>query len=108
MTRIVNSQTKSVFDSTSVMATTKSAAAESKKRKRELDVDDLIQVFDTEPDDYKIAWNEFKHRFIELIELIEHSRQTIPSVNFSFFTTVVSLILQGLTLIACTIDSLSF
>lgn len=62
------------------MATTKFAAAESKKRKRGLDVDDLLQLFDTEPDNYKIAWNELKHR---IIELNEHARQTVPSVSFS-------------------------
>ena len=62
------------------MATTKSATAESKKRKRGLDVDDLLQLFDNEPDNYKIAWNELKHR---IIELNEHARQTVPSVNFS-------------------------
>ena len=62
------------------MATTKSATSESKKRKRGLDVDDLLQLFDNEPDNYKIAWNELKHR---IIELNEHARQTVPSVNFS-------------------------
>jgi len=62
------------------MASTKSAAIESKKRKRGLDVDDLRKLFDTEPDDYKIAWNELKHR---IIELNGHARQTVPSVNFT-------------------------
>ena len=62
------------------MATTKSAPAESKKRKRGLDFDHLLHLFDNEPDDYKIAWNELKHR---IIELNDHARQTVPSVNFS-------------------------
>lgn len=80
MTRIVNSRINSVFDSISIMATTKFAAAESKKRKRELNVDELLQLFDTEPDNYKIAWDELKHR---IIDLNEHARQTVPSVSFS-------------------------
>lgn len=80
VTRIVNSRINSVSDSTSIMATTKFAAAESKKRKRGLDVDDLLQLFDTEPDNYKISWNELKHR---IIELNEHARQRVPSVSFS-------------------------
>jgi len=62
------------------MASTKSAATESKKRKRGLDVDDLKKLFDTELDDYEIAWNELKHR---IIELDDHARQTVPSVNFT-------------------------
>ena len=58
----------------------KSAATESKKRKQALIVDDLKKLLDTEPEDYKIAWNELKHR---IIELSEPTRQTAPSVNFS-------------------------
>lgn len=60
------------------MEPTKSATTESKKRKRGLDVDDLRKLFDTEPDDYEIAWNEFKHR---IIGLNEQARQTVPSVK---------------------------
>ena len=62
------------------MATSKSLATESKKRKRGLDADDLKKLFDTEQDDYQIAWNELKHR---IIEIDDHARQTVPSVNFS-------------------------
>ncbi len=60
------------------MAPAKFAATES-KRKRGLNVDDLKKLFDTEPDDYKIAWKELKHH---IIEISEHARQTVPSVNF--------------------------
>ncbi|KAK3177974.1 hypothetical protein OEA41_000106 [Lepraria neglecta] len=56
---------------------TKSAATELKKRKQALNVDDLKKLLDTEPDDYKIAWNELKHR---IIELNEHTQQTVPSL----------------------------
>lgn len=42
-----------------------------------MDVDNLKKLFDTEPDDYKIAWNELKHR------IIDHARQTVPSVGFT-------------------------
>ncbi|MCJ1228220.1 hypothetical protein MMC12_004881 [Toensbergia leucococca] len=59
------------------MATTKFAAAESKKRKRGLNVDDLLQLFDTEPDNCQTSWNELKNR---IIEINEHARQTVPSL----------------------------
>lgn len=55
-------------------------ATTSKKRKRGLDVDDLLQLFDTEPDNYEIAWNELKHC---IIEVNEYARQKVPSVNLS-------------------------
>ena len=42
------------------MELTKSAAIESKKRKRLVDIDDLKKLFDTEPDNYKTAWNQVK------------------------------------------------
>jgi len=61
------------------MAPTGSAAIEL-KRKRVLDVDDLKRLFDTEPEDYKTAWNELKHH---IIELNDHARQKIPSVSFT-------------------------
>ncbi|KAL8937648.1 MAG: hypothetical protein Q9216_004323 [Gyalolechia sp. 2 TL-2023] len=57
------------------MEPTQSAATESRKRKRGLDVNDLKKLFDTEPDDYENAWNELKHR---VIGLNEHARQTAP------------------------------
>ena len=63
------------------MDPTKSAATESRKRKRGLDVNDLKKLFDTEPDDYEIAWNELKHR---IISLDEHARQTVPSVKSQY------------------------
>ena len=44
------------------MAPTKAAATKSRKKKRGLDVHDLKNLFDTEPDDYKVVWNELKHR----------------------------------------------
>lgn len=68
-----------VFNQTSVMDPTESAASQSKKRKRGLDVDDLKKLFHAEPDDYKIAWNELKHR---IIEISEHAPPTISSVSF--------------------------
>jgi len=74
------SRIKSAFNQTSVMASFKSAATESKKRERALDIGDLKKLFDTEPEDYKIAWNEVKHR---IIEFNDHARQTVPSVNFT-------------------------
>ncbi|KAA6409479.1 MAG: hypothetical protein FRX48_07033 [Lasallia pustulata] len=58
------------------MDPTESAASQSKKRKRGLDVDDLKKLFHAEPDDYKIAWNELKHR---IIEISEHAPPTISS-----------------------------
>lgn len=61
------------------MATTKSAAIQSKKRKRGLNIDDFKKLFDTKPDDYEIAWNELKH----IIELHERARQNVLSVSFS-------------------------
>ena len=62
------------------MSPTKSAAAESKKRTRRLDVVELKEFVDTKPDDYEIAWNELKRH---IIELDEYTRQTVPSVNLS-------------------------
>ena len=61
------------------MATTKSAAIQSKKRKRGLNIHDLKKLFDTKPDDYEIAWNELKH----IIELHERAQQNVLSVSFS-------------------------
>jgi len=81
------------------MASSKSAATESTKRKRGLDIGDLKKLFDTEPDDYKIAWNELKHR---IIEFNDHARQTVPSVNSTCIIGVIRL-----TSIACAVDSLS-
>lgn len=62
------------------MAPSQSAATESKKRKRGVDVDDLKKLFDTEPDDYQIAWNELKNR---ICKLNEHAQQTVLSVSVS-------------------------
>ena len=62
------------------MAHTNSAAIESKKGKRGLNVDDRKKLFDTEADDYKIAWNGLKHR---ILELNKRARRTVPSANFS-------------------------
>ncbi|MCJ1471643.1 hypothetical protein MMC13_000283 [Lambiella insularis] len=59
------------------MEPTKSAATESRKRKRGLVVNDLKTLFDTEPDDYEIAWHELKRR---IIDLEENARQTVPSL----------------------------
>ena len=98
VTRIVNRQTNSVSDSTSVMATTKSAAAESKKRKRGLNVDDIISLFDAEPEDYEASWNEIK---VHITALGDKKRQTIPSVSF-LKSCVIGI--TGLTLIACAFD----
>lgn len=44
------------------------------KNQRALDVDDLIKLFDTEPDDYKSAWNELKH----LVTEPDHAPPTVP------------------------------
>lgn len=55
------------------MATTKS----SKGKKRGWDLDDLRSMFDTEPKDYKLAWDKFKQI---TIGLNEHARETIPLV----------------------------
>ncbi len=63
------------------MEPTKSAATESRKRKRGLDVNDLKKLFDIESDDYEIAWNELKHR---IIDLNEHARQIVPSVKLQY------------------------
>ena len=57
------------------------SATESRKRKRGLDVNDLKRIFDTEPDDYEIAWNELKHH---IIGLSEHARQTVLSVKLHY------------------------
>ena len=62
------------------MASTKSTTTESKKRKRVLKFDDLLQCFDNEPDSYKTASNELKSH---IIELNEHARQAVPPVNSS-------------------------
>ena len=62
------------------MSLTKSVATEWKKRKQGLDIDELKELVDTKPDAYEIAWNELKRR---IVQLDEHTRQTIPSVNFS-------------------------
>ena len=62
------------------MVLTKSAATESRKRKRGWNVDVLKKLFETEPEDYKIAWNELKHHFLDLNQ---HARQTVPTVSFS-------------------------
>ena len=61
------------------MAPTEAAATESKKMKRELDVYDLKELFDTELAGCKVAWNDLKHG---INELDSNARQRIPSVNF--------------------------
>lgn len=61
----------------------------------------LEKLFDIEPDDYKVAWNELKHH---IRELNINARQTIPSVN-SPGGRITGMI--GLTLIACAIDAVS-
>lgn len=62
------------------MAPTEAAGTESKKRERGLDLRDLNRLFDTEPDDYRVAWNELKNR---VNERNSNARQTIPSVIFT-------------------------
>ena len=42
----------------------KPAATESRKRKQGLNVDHLKKLFDTEPANYKTAWNELKHYIV--------------------------------------------
>lgn len=59
------------------MASIRSATTESTKSKRELDIDDLFQLFENK---YETAWDELKHR---IIELDNHGRRTIPSVDYS-------------------------
>lgn len=61
------------------MVSTKPAATESNKRKRGFNVDDLEKRLETEPDDYKIAWDKLKH---DIIDLDDHVRQTVPTVIF--------------------------
>lgn len=68
------------------MSPTKSAATETKKRKRGLDLDELEKLVNTTPEDYKTAWDELKHR---IIELNEHAGQNVSSV--SSLTIVVLL-----------------
>ena len=72
---------RSVEGSNLAMEPTKLAAAESRKRKRGLNVNKLQSLFITEPDNYKIAWNELKH---QIISLNEHARQAVPSVNSQY------------------------
>ena len=50
---------------------------EPRKRDPGLPIDELRRIFDTEPDDYEVAWNELKHR---IIETEDHARQTVPTV----------------------------
>ena len=84
-----------------MMEPTKSAASQSKKRRRGLDVDGLKKLFDTEPDDYKIAWNELKHR---IIGILEHAPPMVSPVSLydSCITGKVRL-----TSIACALDAFS-
>ena len=63
------------------MKPTKSAATESRKRKRGLDVNDLRKLFNTEPDNYEFAWNELKRQFLDTDE---HARQKFPSVELQY------------------------
>ncbi len=67
-----------------------------------MDADDLNKLFDTEPVDYKIAWNELKNR---TIKLKEYAPPSVPSVNFSQYLYIAGGI--GLTLIACAVDAVS-
>ena len=62
------------------MARTEAAATQSKKRKRVLDVYGLDELFDTEPEDYKVAWNEIKDR---ILKHLNDAQQTAPSVSFT-------------------------
>lgn len=55
------------------------------KRKRALNPDDLIALFDTEPLDYQSAWNDLKAR---IVELTEHPQPTVTSVG-KFLTIIV-------------------
>lgn len=62
------------------MTRTEAAATQSKKRKCVLDVHGVDKLFDTKPEDYKVAWNEIKDR---ILKPHNDAQQTAPSVSLT-------------------------